>query len=100
MARQSRNALRALIKEEISRLTEGRLAPEETPDDLPLFDTGDDETDHLGLDSLDALELAMTLEERYGIAVPKDVDFKTLATVDDLVAFVLRLVDAGTDDTV
>jgi acyl carrier protein len=34
-------------------------------DDAPLFGAG------LGLDSLDALQLAMAIEERFGVAVPE-----------------------------
>lgn len=41
--------------------------PEEVGDDMPLF--GDE---GLGLDSLDALQLAVALEERYGLTVDED----------------------------
>ncbi len=37
------------------------IAPEEIDSDEPIFGEG------LGLDSVDALELAMALEERYGV---------------------------------
>jgi len=44
------------------------LEPEEIETDAPLFVEG------LGLDSIDALELAMALEERYGVTVEDDPD--------------------------
>jgi acyl carrier protein len=44
------------------------IAPEEIETDAPLFVEG------LGLDSIDALELAMALEEKYGVTVGEDPD--------------------------
>ena len=42
------------------------VSPGEIETDAPLFVEG------LGLDSIDALELAMVLEERYGVAMDDD----------------------------
>jgi acyl carrier protein len=42
------------------------IAPEEIETEAPLFVEG------LGLDSIDALELAMALEERFGVTVGED----------------------------
>jgi acyl carrier protein len=44
----------------------------------------------LGLDSIDALELAMALEERYGVQIGDDPDQnqKIFASVRELAAFV------------
>jgi acyl carrier protein len=39
------------------------VSPDQIDDDAPLFGTG------LGLDSIDALELVVMLEEKYGILV-------------------------------
>ncbi|MBK7586567.1 MAG: hypothetical protein IPI67_41065 [Myxococcales bacterium] len=39
--------------------------PEDIGDDAPLFGAG------LGLDSLDALQLAMAIEERFGVRLPE-----------------------------
>ena len=53
-------------------------------DDLPLFGAGG-----LGLDSLDALQLATALEERYDISVPDDKESKGIfRSVETLAAFV------------
>jgi acyl carrier protein len=46
--------------------------------------------DGLGLDSIDALELAMALEEQYGVKIGEDPDQnqQIFASVRDLAAFV------------
>lgn len=59
--------LRDAIKEMIVRvlMLEG-VTPAEIPDDGPLFGAG------LGLDSVDALELAIHVEEQFGVKMPDD----------------------------
>lgn len=42
-----------------------KMPPEEIMDELPLFDV-----DGLGLDSIDALELVVSLEKNFGVGVP------------------------------
>ena len=42
------------------------VAPDDIESDAPLFVEG------LGLDSIDALEIAMVLEQRYGVAPDED----------------------------
>lgn len=42
------------------------IAPDAIDPDAPLFGDG------LGLDSLDALELGIALQERYGVTLPAD----------------------------
>lgn len=44
------------------------VSPSDIETDAPLFVEG------LGLDSIDALELAMVLEERYGVTLDDDPD--------------------------
>jgi len=57
--------------------------PGEIQDDAPLFGEG------LGLDSIDALEIAMALEKRFAIKVQPDKETKkyffSIATLADLV---------------
>jgi acyl carrier protein len=58
------------LRSEIKRLivTELNLKgrdPESIDDDAPLFGAG------LGLDSLDALQLAMSIEEKIGVRIPE-----------------------------
>jgi acyl carrier protein len=76
------------IKQEIKRLIVRELdlrgkTEADIADDLRLFGGG------LGLDSLDALQLATALEERFGIQVPDDKESKAIFTsVSTLAAFV------------
>jgi acyl carrier protein len=60
------------------------IAPEEIETEAPLFVEG------LGLDSIDALELAMALEERYGVKIEDDPDEnrRIFASVRSLADFV------------
>ena len=60
------------------------LAPEEIASEAPLFVEG------LGLDSIDALEIAMALEQRYGVAVGEDAEKnqEIFASVRSLANFV------------
>jgi acyl carrier protein len=57
--------IKALIVSELN--LEGR-DPQAIDDEAPLFGQAEKS---LGLDSLDALQLAMSLEERFGVAVPE-----------------------------
>lgn len=58
--------------------------PEAITDDGPLFGDGG-----LGLDSLDALQIAMLIEEHYGVRVPEGDEarplFKSVATLAEFV---------------
>lgn len=61
------------------------IAPQEIESEAPLFVEG------LGLDSIDALELAMALEERYGVTVGEDPEenqriFFSVQSLADFVA--------------
>ncbi len=59
-------------------------APEEIDPDAPLFGTG------LGLDSIDAVELAVCLETDFGVRLPDDISGPAaLRTVDSVVDLVL-----------
>jgi acyl carrier protein len=80
---------RAELLTEIKRLivTELNLKgrdPLTIEDDAPLFGGG------LGLDSLDALQLAMSIEEKLGVRIPEGDEaraiFQSVRTVADYVA--------------
>jgi acyl carrier protein len=60
------------------------VTPEEIDTAAPLF------VDGLGLDSIDALELAMVLEQRYGVTFGEDPDTnrEIFASVANLARFV------------
>ena len=48
--------------------------------------------DDLGADSLDMIDIAMTVEDQYSIELPDDV-IKTLKTVEDLVSYIESNID-------
>lgn len=60
--------------------------PDEIDTDAPLFGDG------LGLDSIDALEIAMVLEERYGVTLDDDPEAnqQVFESVRTLTAFVVE----------
>jgi acyl carrier protein len=68
----------------ISSLALEDIAPEDIDAAAPLFVEG------LGLDSIDALELGMALQKRYGVAMSADAEVtrRHFASVNALVAFV------------
>ena len=60
------------------------LAPSDIPDDSPIFGDG------LGLDSIDALELVVLVEERFHVSIPdEEVGRQAFASVSALVQFIL-----------
>ena len=48
--------------------------------------------DDLGADSLDAVELIMTLEEKFGIEI-SDIDAEMMLTVNDVIKYIEEKVD-------
>lgn len=77
--------LEAEIKELIvESLALEDVSPQEIETEAPLFVEG------LGLDSIDALELAMALEERYGVTIQDDPEEnqRIFASVGSLAGFV------------
>ena len=77
-----RGNLKRLIVESLN--LEG-LTPDSIADDTPLFGQG------LGLDSVDALELVVALEQEYGISIEShEVDKTVFTSVASLGEFVLR----------
>lgn len=83
--------VRQVLKQEISRLKEGAVEPGDVPDDMLLFDVNEDGSENLGLDSLDALEIAMAVEQHFDVRIPEDIELKDLSTINSIVYFALRL---------
>lgn len=82
------------LKSRIKRLIVDRLKletdPSEIADDQPLFGEG------LGLDSIDALELVLGLEQEFGVKIEdEEVGGEALASVDALAEFVREKSAAG-----
>jgi len=68
----------------VSELNLAGRDPEAIVDDAPLFGEGG-----LGLDSLDALQIAMLVEERFGVRVPEGDDarpiFRSVSTLAEFI---------------
>ncbi len=81
----SNEDLRTEIKEMMVENLMLKISKEEIGNDLPLFGP-----EGLGLDSIDALELVVSLEKRFGVSVPSSETARTaLATVNTLHDYVL-----------
>ena len=77
--------LRDAIKEMMVENLMLKVSKEEIGDDLPLFGQGG-----LGLDSIDALELVVSLEKRFGVSVPNsETARQALATVNSIHDYVM-----------
>ena len=80
-ATEVRERLKALMVSELN--LEGKT-PADIDDAAPLFGTG------LGLDSLDALQLAMTIEEHFGVRIPEGDEARPIfASVDAIVSHII-----------
>ena len=80
----NRDALRADVKQLLATGLRLQVAPEAIPNDEPIFG------DSLGLDSIDALELVVLVEDRFQVSIPdEEVGRRAFASVDALVDFIL-----------
>jgi acyl carrier protein len=76
------------LKSEIKQLMIEQLdlrgkSESDIEDEAPLFGGG------LGLDSLDALQLAMAIEERFGVTIPEGPESKQIfASVDAIARYI------------
>ena len=78
--------LRAQIKEMLVKNLMLQVTPEQIGDELPLFGP-----DGLGLDSIDALELVVSMEKTFGVGVPNsEVAAKALRTVNTIHDYILE----------
>ncbi|MBW1973532.1 MAG: acyl carrier protein [Deltaproteobacteria bacterium] len=67
----------------INRLKLEDITPEEIEDDAPLFGEG------LGLDSIDALELVVALEQNYNVSIPDaEVGRKVFRSVKTIAQYI------------
>ena len=77
-----RQKLKEVIVTELN--LEGK-SPEDIDDTAPLFGAG------LGLDSLDALQLAMSIEEAFGVRIPEGDEARSIfASVEAIAAHIVQ----------
>ena len=75
-----RDTLRTEVKELLATGLRLELAPSDIPDESPIFGDG------LGLDSIDALELVVLVEEKFHVSIPdEEVGRQAFASVSALV---------------
>ena len=60
-------------------------------DDIPLYSLGKGE-ESLGLDSLDALEIVMVVEERFDVVLPTEIEPEDIRTVRQVVDLLKKLI--------
>jgi acyl carrier protein len=78
--------LRGQIKEMLIKNLMLQTTPDQIGDDLPLFGPNS-----LGLDSIDALELAVSMEKTFGVSVPNsEVAGKALRSVNTMHDYILE----------
>ena len=78
--------LRSRIKEMLVKDLMLQVTPDQIEDDVPLFGPGG-----LGLDSIDALELVVSMEKTFGVGVPNsEVAGKALRTVNTIHDYILE----------
>ena len=78
--------LRRRIKEMLVKNLMLQTPAEQIGDDLPLFGPNG-----LGLDSIDALELAVSMEKTFGVSVPNaEVAAKALRSVNTIQDYILE----------
>lgn len=80
MSDSLKTELKALI---VETLNLHDVEPAAIEDDEPLFENG------LGLDSIDALELVLSLEKRYGVKISSSEESRrALVNIDTLAGFI------------
>jgi len=85
-----RTSLRTEVKELLVSGLRLTIAAREITDEAPIFGR-DDSGAGLGLDSIDALELVVLVEERFNITIPnEDVDKKAFSSVAALADFIVE----------
>jgi acyl carrier protein len=77
---ETKSTLRRLIAEQLKL----KVTPDEIRDDKPLFGAG---PESLGLDSLDALDLTLVIEDQFGVEIVQE-QLIALANLNAVAAFI------------
>lgn len=100
-----REEVRAAVKEIIASIKMIDEGPEAIPDEAALFNDGTSEPSPLDLDSLDALDLALGLKEkfdpdgnRFEEFLNGNVDMQMLSTVRKITDYVISLASESDSD--
>ena len=88
-----RNDVLARVRRVLTEELDVRREPEEIDPDVALFGTG------LGLDSVDAIEVLLSIEAEFSVAIPDEAAGRSvLRTVGTLVDLVMAHDGAGGDE--
>jgi len=80
-----------ITREEIIKLTNEALQKEFELTPEQLVPTATFQTD-LGLDSLDAVDMVVVLEQKFGMTLRQGYDIRSIVTLNDLYDFIEKLV--------
>lgn len=67
--------------------------PDDLPEDVPIFKREEDGAPTLDLDSLDALELGILFEEKYGLGIGSELELTESTTLADVIEFVVAFLE-------
>jgi acyl carrier protein len=70
----------------------------EIDSDLPLYLLEEEDEESLGLDSLDAVEIATELEEAFDVVMPTEIDPVDIRTVHQVLDLLRRLLEEQRGD--
>lgn len=79
------------LKELIVERLKLEIAPSSIGDAVPLFGASEGQEGGLALDSVEALELVVGIEERWGVAIQDDSMASEFYSIDTLSSLVVRL---------
>lgn len=86
----SRKQVATEVKAAIVYVKDLDISPPEVPEDIPIFRRDDDDTRALDLDSLDALELGILFEEKYGMGIGSELELSRETTLADVISFLVN----------
>jgi acyl carrier protein len=93
----SLDEIKATLKEMLVERLSLKLAPAEIQDEAPLFKSSNPDVPvGLDLDSVEALEIVVGIEERFGVTVEEGSYEKQFYSIDTVAQFVAKLLSEKT----